>query len=61
MFDANHLIAQVNVLTGPDKRLHYRYDRYAEVRRIQRDDGAEYAQPKGKAWRKSKDTSLVDA
>ncbi|MEP6672171.1 MAG: hypothetical protein ABJF10_23615 [Chthoniobacter sp.] len=51
-FDKNHLIAQVNV---PGKQLHYRYDRYAEVRRIQTDEGMEFAQPKGKAWRKSKD------
>lgn len=54
-FDKNHLIAQVNVATQPGAFLHYRYDRYAEVRRIVNDDGSEYAQLKGKSWRKSKD------
>lgn len=54
-FDKNHLIAQVNVVTQPGTVLHYRYDRYAEVRRIMNDDGSEYAQLKGKSWRKSKD------
>jgi hypothetical protein len=54
-FDKNHLIAQVNILSGPGKQVHYRYDRYADVRRLQTDDGAEYAQLKGKPWRKSTD------
>jgi hypothetical protein len=58
-FEKNHLIAQVDVATRTP--LHYRYDRYAEVRRIVMDDGVEYAQPKGKSWRKSKDWGKTGA
>ena len=58
-YEKNHLIAQVD-LAGRTP-LHYRYDRYAEVRRIVTDDGIEYAQPKGKSWRKSKDWGKTGA
>lgn len=58
-FEKNHLIAQVDIATRTP--LHYRYDRYAEVRRIVTDDGVEYAQPKGKSWRKSKDWGKTGA
>ncbi len=58
-FEKNHLIAQVDVAARTP--YHYRYDRYAEVRRIVTDDGVEYAQPKGKSWRKSKDWGKTGA
>jgi len=60
-YDKNHLIAQVNILSGPGQKVHYRYDRYSDVRRIQTDDGLEYAQPNGKPWRKSKDWGKTGA
>jgi len=54
-YAANHLIARVAVAGQADGVLRYRYDRYADLKRITTNDGVAYAQPKGKPWLKSND------
>ncbi|HWB59956.1 MAG TPA: hypothetical protein VG733_10710 [Chthoniobacteraceae bacterium] len=53
--DKGHLIAQVELQTGEQTYLRYRYDRYPGVVRIVEEDGSVYARAKDKGWLKSND------